>query len=283
MSRTPSPELPDFDALTHHAQELANGIRLLGNLPAFNDPHITTKLNRLDELTNNVDNLQQTILLNITQSLTESITQAVQQSNQDLKDDLTRQINTVRDDLTTQINTVKDDLKSAKDDIKSTKDDIKSTKDDITRHINTVKDDLTSQINTVKNDLTRQINTVKDDLRSTKDDLASRIDTLDQRLQISIAARDYNSVVRTRNASSSDKILSLHSVLTNTPIEPFPNTRAQFKKLKDPRILKILKELDDPYHEPNRGTPDDRLNRFCMLAGISEPQPWVNDPSDASD
>ncbi|KAI0867938.1 hypothetical protein GGS24DRAFT_483836 [Hypoxylon argillaceum] len=158
MNRTPPLEMPDFGAIADHGQELVNGVRLLKNLSAFNDPHITTKLNKLDDFTNNVNGIQQTIEQNINRSLTEAITKAVEQTitrrNQALRKE-------IKDHFTKEINTVKNDL---------------------TNEIHTFRDDLTNEIHTFRHDLTKQIST-------SKDDLTGQINSLEQRLSTSIAAQ----------------------------------------------------------------------------------------------
>ncbi|GAP82978.2 hypothetical protein SAMD00023353_0105120 [Rosellinia necatrix] len=204
MDVVPSPEVPNFREMADHVNALGNGIRLFHNLPAFNDPSITTKLNRLDDLVNNVNNIRQDIQRDVTQSVLQEMQAVIEQTMargyKALKDEFTNQINAVKDDLqatrgqlTNQINTVKNDITNdLTNQINTVKDDVQATRGQLTNQINAVKDDLeatrsqlTNQINAVKDDLeatrgqlTNQINAVKDDIQATRGQLTNQINTV---------------------------------------------------------------------------------------------------------
>ncbi|KAI1125857.1 hypothetical protein F5Y10DRAFT_246027 [Nemania abortiva] len=79
-----------------------------------------------------------------------------------------------------------------------------------------------------------------------------------------------NALARQRNnvtSQSSYKLMPLYSVLTNAPIEDFPKSVSQFRKLPNQTVLQILQELDDPFHQPNYDTAS-RRGRLAMLIGI---------------
>ncbi|KAJ8130136.1 hypothetical protein O1611_g3497 [Lasiodiplodia mahajangana] len=62
----------------------ASDTTLRADLPAFNDPNITTDPNRLDAFTRDIENIKRDLTLSLTQSLTQSI-----------KDDLTQSLTQV--------------------------------------------------------------------------------------------------------------------------------------------------------------------------------------------
>ncbi|KAI1426604.1 hypothetical protein F5Y12DRAFT_741697 [Xylaria sp. FL1777] len=94
MSVTPPADMPDFVALGVHAKELALGISRCANVPAFNDPNISTKLDKLDEVTRNIDTLKQDLSESLTTSLTASLTASLTESlTASLTEVITRNIN----------------------------------------------------------------------------------------------------------------------------------------------------------------------------------------------
>lgn len=115
MNRTPSPEAPGFGDMANHAPAVVSGSRLFINLPAFN------RLISLDVFAQNVENIKQELMRDLTQSLsrdlTQSLTQTIARNNKTLEDDLTERINAASNDFTEKINTLKSDLVEKIDDL----------------------------------------------------------------------------------------------------------------------------------------------------------------------
>ncbi|KAJ2979317.1 hypothetical protein NUW58_g7228 [Xylaria curta] len=279
MSRAPSPGMPNDIGMADHFRAIADRFQLFENSPAFTDPNITTKLNKLDDVTDAINNLQETFAQSLRQVVRDEM-KSVKDDLKSVKEELTSKIDTVKDDLksvkeelTSKIDTVKDDLKSVKEELKSVKEELKSvkeelksTKGDLTTKIDTVKEDLTTKIDTVKDDLTTKIDTVKEDL-------TTKIDALETSLKINIATRDINSIVRPKNALN-DKIAPLYSVSTGAPIQNFPNTRHQVESLSHPQTVRILGELGDLLYDPRSGTTDAAKARLLVLVGIQAHSPF---------
>ncbi|KAI1195530.1 hypothetical protein F5X97DRAFT_307929 [Nemania serpens] len=107
----------DFHALGIHAHALASGLSQFASLPALNDPSITTKLNRLDAVTRDIDSVKQDLkqelkrdlTSDLTQSLMQALTQVITQSNAALRADLRADLNA---DLTREMSLVREDIKT---------------------------------------------------------------------------------------------------------------------------------------------------------------------------
>ncbi|KAI1126224.1 hypothetical protein F5Y10DRAFT_293981 [Nemania abortiva] len=108
-------------------------------------------------------------------------------------------------------------------------------------------------------------------LKARLDGIDGRFKTMEQRIFTNIAAREVNSIARLRNlqcaGSDDQRLYPLRSVSTNTEIENFPETVADFHRLSDRDIEGILEELGDPYVASHE---DKRKNRqiLNMLAGV---------------
>ncbi|KAI1149328.1 hypothetical protein F4825DRAFT_430809 [Nemania diffusa] len=185
-------QVPDFRALGVHAHALADGLTGCANLPAFNDPNITTKLEKLDTVTRDIDNLKRDLITSITEALTEALTEVIDKKF----DAFTKKI----DDVKQEVGAVKQEVGAVKQEVSAVKQGLGAVE--------------------------KRLDAVEKRLGAVE----QKVGSVERNLSTSIAAREMNGLVRTKNRRSS-KLEPLHSVFTNEPIANFPQSIAQFKRL----------------------------------------------------
>ncbi|KAJ8116289.1 hypothetical protein ONZ43_g4472 [Nemania bipapillata] len=117
MSVTTPAEVPDFTALGVHANKLALGISRFANLPTFNDPNISTKLNKIDDFMQNINTLKQDLTADLTASLTEVITRSFNDLETKLNNKLTKKLDDLETKLTKKLDDVETTLTKKLDDV----------------------------------------------------------------------------------------------------------------------------------------------------------------------
>ncbi|KAI1111895.1 hypothetical protein F5Y14DRAFT_289929 [Nemania sp. NC0429] len=295
MSITPPVELPDWDELAGHGRAFADGIQLIKGLPAFNDPHIAAKLNRISE---NTDNIRADLHRSLSDEFARQLEGAITRALNPFEARLTAKINTVKNDLTENIKATEARLtakiNAVETSVNTVKNDLTEKIDAVETSVNTVKNDLTEKIKATETRLTKTIQGSEarltkeiegSEARLTKEiegseaRLTEKINAVEKALKTNIAARSLNSIIYTRNTRYGEArgYLPLRSVFTDTPIANFPTTRAKFQRLTT--LRSILRELDDPYH--NADAPQEELlERLHLLAGLEVVQiPRAGDPN----
>ncbi|KAI0109195.1 hypothetical protein GGR51DRAFT_558555 [Nemania sp. FL0031] len=217
------------------------------NSPAFRDPNITAKHNRLDDATGSMDNFRQ------------DLTAFFAQEMRTMKEELQTSLRTsLQDDITTAVQGA---IKPLENDIMAVKDEMIALKDSYKV--------LEDEIRAVNLTVGQNHHAYHDDIKAAKDDLTEKINALGQRLNASIAARESNSIARARNRTHPLKLTPLHSLSTNLPIEGFPETEKRLAMRNDLVVAQILRELDDPYRTLDYSDVLNPKERLKMLTGVN--------------
>lgn len=140
MSAERSKDLPDFDVIADHLDFIANQFRLMEKMPVLKDPDIMAKLNKLDELTSEVNNMRPGIEREVTQFLLTSLIPAIKydlmEVNKALKDDITEKLGALNDNITKHFNVFMRDFAS---EISVPKDEIDGLVDELKDEVYTVE------------------------------------------------------------------------------------------------------------------------------------------------
>ncbi|KAI1131157.1 hypothetical protein F5Y10DRAFT_90788 [Nemania abortiva] len=173
--------------------------------------------------------------------------------------DISGDLRDIREDLrdaheslkqnTDEIKAINETAKQQSDEIKTTNQKNGALKDEIKTANETPKRTISGEINTVGNRLTKAL------------------DALDTRM----AAGYNNNIAREMNGRAfqpDHKLVALHSVFTNFPIANFPKTLSELQTLSDETVVRILQELDDPFHNLNHGTPEEKWESLIILTRI---------------